>query len=144
MSVVSSYSVLMLIIVLAETKIRVFRKIPTTREQKRPNIVPVPLFSSRPGTKTGLKRSRTPVLRLSGNENRAKTFPHPGSGTVRERKRGQNVPHPGSGTVRERKRGQNVPAPRFWDCLGTETGLKRSRTLTLVVGTTAPLQQESS
>ena len=179
MSVVSSYSVLMLIIVLAETKIRVFRKIPTTREQKRPNIVLVPLFSDGPGTKTGLKRSRTPVLRLSGNENRAKTFPHHGSGTVRERKQGQNVPaprfwngpgtetglkrsrtpvlgrsgngngsqtfpHPGSGTVRERKRGQNVPAPRFWDGPGTEMGLKRSRTLTLVVGTTAPLQQESS
>jgi len=121
----------MLIIVLAETKIRVFRKKPITREQKRPNIVPVPLFSDGPGTKTGPKRSHTPVLGRSGNENGGKTFPHPGSGTVRERKRGQNVPHPGSGTVRERKRGQIVPAPRFWDGPGTKTGSKRSRTTVL-------------
>ena len=162
MSVVSSYSVLMLIIVLAETKIRVFRKKPITRKKKRPNIVSVPLFSDGPGTKAGSKRSHTTVLEWSGNGNGAKTFPHPSSGTVRER-----------------KQGQNVPAPRFWDGLGTETGPKRSRTpvlgrsgngngaktfphpgsgmvrerkrgsnvprtLTLVVGTTAPLQQESS
>ena len=114
MSVVSSYSVLMLIIVLAETKIRVFRKKPITREKKRPNIVSVPLFSDGPGTKAGSKRSHTTVLEWSGNGNRAKTFPHHGSGIVWER-----------------KRGSNVPAPRFWDCLGTETGFKRSRTTVL-------------